>query len=564
MKRNNSIFVLLGIAVLVVLAITFGLNATKNIGKTQTTIDMETAQTKLDKLMKNIEVSNEQAEKSPLDGTESATLGDELPEIDKYPFSVTGDGNINIEIFATSEKAGNGTDGWMNEVATSFNNEGFSVDGKTISVSVRPMASGLGMDYIVSKKYLPDAYAPSNSFWGDMIQANGGSIAVASDRLVGNVAGIVLKNDKYKELKAKYGTVDMKSITQAVSNDELLMGYTNPLASATGLNFLVSTLAVYDPDNILSEKAVAGFRTFQGKVPFVAYTTLQMRDSANKGSLDGFVLEYQSFYNSADLKGDYTFIPFGMRHDNPIYSVGALTNEKQQVLSKFIEYCKKDSAQALATKYGFNQMNDYQSALKAYNGSEVLSAQKLWKKNKDTGTPIMAVFIADMSGSMDGEPINSLKTSLLNSMKYINSNNYIGVVSFNSTVDINLPIAPFDINQQSYFKGAVENLSASGGTATYDGILVGLDMLQKAMKTNPNVKPMLFLLSDGQSNQGNSLKKIESILAAYKIPVYTIAYGEGADTQELQKVSAINEAASINTDVDDVIYKIKSLFDSNL
>ena len=40
--------------------------------------------------------------------------------------------------------------------------------------------------------------------------------------------------------------------------------------------------------------------------------------------------------------------------------------------------------------------------------------------------------------------------------------------------------------------------------------------------------------------------------------------GSDADKEELQKVSNINEAASINADSDDITYKLKSLFNSQL
>ena len=43
-----------------------------------------------------------------------------------------------------------------------------------------------------------------------------------------------------------------------------------------------------------------------------------------------------------------------------------------------------------------------------------------------------------------------------------------------------------------------------------------------------------------------------------------LGYGDDADTDELAKLSGINEAASINADSDDIIYKIKSLFNSQL
>lgn len=69
---------------------------------------------------------------------------------------------------------------------------------------------------------------------------------------------------------------------------------------------------------------------------------------------------------------------------------------------------------------------------------------------------------------------------------------------------------------------------------------------------------MLFVLSDGEQNTGYSLSDISKILEVYKIPVYTIGYN--ADIKALEKISAINEAASINADSEDIVYKLKSLF----
>ena len=60
------------------------------------------------------------------------------------------------------------------------------------------------------------------------------------------------------------------------------------------------------------------------------------------------------------------------------------------------------------------------------------------------------------------------------------------------------------------------------------------------------------------------LSTIKYALEETKIPVYTIAYGEGADKTELHNLSNINEAASISADSDDIIYKIKSLFNVQL
>jgi Ca-activated chloride channel family protein len=75
---------------------------------------------------------------------------------------------------------------------------------------------------------------------------------------------------------------------------------------------------------------------------------------------------------------------------------------------------------------------------------------------------------------------------------------------------------------------------------------------------------MLFLLSDGQVNCGYEMNDIREVVDASNIPVYTIAYGDEADSNELGNLSSINEAAAINASSEDVIYKIKSLFNSEM
>ena len=174
----------------------------------------------------------------------------------------------------------------------------------------------------------------------------------------------------------------------------------------------------------------------------------------------------------------------------------------------------------------------------------------------------MAVFVADVSGSMDGEPLRALQDSLINSMRYIKGDNYVGLVSYADDVTIELPIAQFNLNQQAYFKGAVESLRAGGGTATFDGIAVATQMVLEALDEYPGAKPLIFVLSDGETNSGHDLKDVDGILKALRIPVYTIGYNANIDA--LKKISSINEAASIDASTDDVVYQLKNLFNANM
>ncbi len=448
MQENKKIVKTMALmGVVVVGVVGGGLALTKNLGKSAREISKEEALEDLPKLLKDIEVETVEPRKAQVQ-IGSSSLIDELPDISKYPLSVTGNGAIDIEIFSSTEKSSKGTDGWLNEVAENFNNEDFEINGYDVSVSVRPVASGLSVDYIRSGKYVPQAYTPSNELWGKMIEAESVDIVLEDDNIVSNTAGILISKDTYSEIEKKYGSVSIDTVIQATVDGTIAMGYTNPYASSTGLNFLVSALESFDSSNILSDKAVQSFVDFQANVPFVAYTTLQMREAAESGSLDAFILESQTVYNDPTLKS-YEFIPFGVEHNNPMYSLGQLSSEEQEVLDMFIEYAKNSQSQKLASKYGFNQITDYKSDIPEIEGTSLISAQKLWKEEKDAGKPVVAVFVADISGSMDGEPIAQLKRSLINASQYIGEDNSIGLVTYNTDVQINLPIEKFDINHRA-------------------------------------------------------------------------------------------------------------------
>jgi Ca-activated chloride channel family protein len=96
----------------------------------------------------------------------------------------------------------------------------------------------------------------------------------------------------------------------------------------------------------------------------------------------------------------------------------------------------------------------------------------------------------------------------------------------------------------------------------YDGIAVALSLLLKEKENNPQAKPMLFVLTDGETGQGLSFKTIRPVIEGIRIPIYTIGYD--ANLPVLREVSSIVEAASINADQGDVEYKIGSLLNAQM
>ncbi|HOU69969.1 MAG TPA: VWA domain-containing protein [Methanothrix sp.] len=548
-KNKNVLLKIAGLAFSVFLLTFAGMYI---FGTTNTDLTLPT-------IIKGIDVTNVAHKGVPIeiDGTD---LKDILPDISKYPPQVEKSTTSYIEIFSSPEKAGSGTDGWLTEVARDFNRAEMIIEGKQVSVRLRGIASGQGADYITSQKHLPDAYTPSNELWGEMIISRGIKAELIQKRLAGNVAGILLTKAKREELESRYGKINITTIINAVAKNQLQMGYTNPLASSTGLNFLISTLQAIDGSNPLSYRAVSGFESFQDNIPVVAYTTLQMRESARSGILEGFILEYQTYINTPDIRS-YEFIPFGVRHDSPIYAIGEISPEKMKILSEFIDFTQREKYQKLANEYGFNGLDQYQPESGPVSGDVIIQARKIWKEEKDP-MPICAVFVADVSGSMEGEPLNKLKRSLMEGQKYIGNDNLVGLISYSDDVHIDLLISKFDLKNRSLFSGAVHDLQTGGSTATFDGIAVALDMLQKEKEKDPNLKLRIFVLSDGETNRGHSLNEIRGIVEESGIPIYTIGYN--ADIEALREISRINEAASINADTDDVVYELRNLFNAEM
>ena len=495
-------------------------------------------------------------------------ISDLLPDIDQYPMVVDpriSANDVGVEIFVTTIRSGKGTDGLDVEIAEAFNQANIKLtSGKTARVGVRKIASGTGYQYIAARKYLPDAFSPVHLLWIKMAKANGLKMTRIRDKTVHSVGGVVMRTDKLDEVRARHGEVDVKAIINDVVHGELAMGYTNPFHSSTGLNFLVTILSTFaggDEDAMLSPSVVSAFEQFQRGVPFVALTTVHMRDSVrNDGSLDAFILGHQTFNKTPELQGDYSFIPFGVPHDHPLYAIGDLPPEKIEVLELFADYAEGKRFKDLAGEYGWNQ--DVESTMALPRGDVLIRAQQLWKEKKDAGVPIAAVFVCDVSGSMKGSKLRAVRQSLIGGADFISGENSIGLVLFNNRVSVTLPIKRFNVRHKGAFIAAAEDMRAEGGTAMYDGIVVALQMLLEQREKDADAKLMMFVLTDGKTKDGLDYGDILPVVRGLRIPIYTIGYE--ADIEVLAQLSAIVEAASINAKEGEVGYKIGSMLNAQM
>ncbi len=488
----------------------------------------------------------------------------ELPDVSKYKLDVDGSGDIDVEIFVPIEENGGSIKEVIIDAANKFNAENISLGNtdKTISVSIRCLEASLAEEYILMGAYYPKGYISANELYGVLMKENGIDVSIIQNKTVGNTMGIVIEKPKYEELCKKYGEMSVTTIVKANKAGDLSVGYTNPTNNPTGLNFVISMLYYFDASNPMSLEATTDFSEFQNTISVISYSTEQMKQSVENGIIDAFVIERQAYEHDEYMKSNFEFVTFGVRHDNPLYSVGNVTSEEAEVLTLFGEYMSSVTIQEYASKLGFNKNEDYESMVANYSGGMIKQILEYWKEGKSAGKKIVAVFVADTSGSMGGRKLDALKNSLKNAMQYISEENKIGLLSYNSYVYIDLPISKFTKEQQEYYVGAVENWSANGGTATNDALMIALKMIEDERKMDKDIKPIIILLSDGYTGSGYSLSSMREVLDVSDVPIYTIGYE--ADVQELERIAEINQGAFINATEDDVAYILKTLFNAEM
>ncbi len=554
-----------------------GLSACDEISKitssttTGSRMSREQAESKLKGYLSRIHwTQNFNQRRANIDLTQ-ANLMDNLPDIRDFPLVVNPTpmgNNVVAELFVSTEKSGDNTDGWMKQAAIDFNQQNKKLkDGKTAQIAIRKIASGTGYMFIASGKARPDGFSPSNQLWVEMVKGHGVPMTKVLQKTVGNVAGIVMKKDVAKRLKESYQDLSVDSIIDAVIQGQLVMGYTNPYASSTGLNFLVTVLQSVSgktDSGMLDPGVVSSFQGFQRGIPYVAMTTMQMRDSvAHSGALEAFVMEHQTFKMARpSMESEYDFIPFGIRHDNPLYALDETSAAKKEAIQLFANYLQSSAMEKKARNYGFDQMDNYPSAFNAPDGGILIKAQKIWKESKSAGRKTIAVFLADVSGSMKGQRINGLRKALKDGSDFISKQNLIGLVSFSDTVNVEVPPAPFSLIQKSAFYAAAEDLVAGGKTAIYDGVVVSLSLLLDAKKAEPDAELMLFVLSDGENTDGLNLGDVEEVVSSLGIPIYTIAYGE--DLPELKQLSSLVEATMVKANEGNAAFTIGNLLNAQM
>ena len=136
-----------------------------------------------------------------------------------------------------------------------------------------------------------------------------------------------------------------------------------------------------------------------------------------------------------------------------------------------------------------------------------------------TRVPASILLLVDVSGSMQGEPMQRARSAMQEFVKKLDPADQVAIMTFSSGVTL---LQDFTANR-SQLSQAINKLTPTGDTALYDAVIQAAEKIGSA----PAGRRLVVLLSDGEATVGVE-KRAASLQAAQAGGVGFVALGVGA------------------------------------
>ncbi|MEB4591430.1 substrate-binding domain-containing protein [Candidatus Thiothrix sp. Deng01] len=168
----------------------------------------------------------------------------------------------------------------------------------------------------------------------------------------------------------------------------------------------------------------------------------------------------------------------------------------------------------------------------------------------DLRKPSLTVWVLDVSGSMSGAGIDSLKQAMTTLLDPAQASEHLlqpgpqditYIIPFNNQVEAVWKVQGNDPAQLAAALRSVQSLEARGGTDLYAALVTALQQLQPYQADGSlwRYLPAIVAMTDGRSDGTNRFAFQDALQAlpfARDVPIHAIAFGD-ADTQQLQELT---------------------------
>jgi Ca-activated chloride channel family protein len=152
----------------------------------------------------------------------------------------------------------------------------------------------------------------------------------------------------------------------------------------------------------------------------------------------------------------------------------------------------------------------------------------------DRNAPLNLCLIVDRSGSMNGQPLKTVKIAAQNIVDRLSPGDRLSVVAFDHQAKVLVPNQMID--DPNRIKQQINRLSAGGGTSIDEGLRLGIEELAKGKKETIS---QIFLLTDGENEHGDNKRclKFAELAAGYNLTLNTLGFGDHWNQDILERIA---------------------------
>ncbi|KAG8128267.1 hypothetical protein E2320_015129 [Naja naja] len=331
------------------------------------------------------------------------------------------------------------------------------------------------------------------------------------------------------------GIVKEKEVAQKQYQQAVSRGQTAGLVKAAGRKTEKFSVSV----NIASFSKVTFELTYEellkrkfGK--YEIFIKVNPKQLVNKFEIEANIFEPQGI---SELEVEGTFL------NNELLPVGHVSFSPTIEQQRTCDNCTTTLLQGdFVIKYDVNR--DSPNNLQVVNGYFVhFFAPKILER-----LPKNVAFVIDVSGSMSGQKIRQAKEALTKIVEDLKEEDHFNIILFQSSVstwkDNLIQATPENVNQSKEF---IQQINAWGGTNYNDGLLTGIEMLNKAYESKSvpeRSASLVIMLSDGEANVGVSnprqIQENAKNATKGKYPIYNLGFGYDVDYAFLERISTEN------------------------
>jgi len=152
----------------------------------------------------------------------------------------------------------------------------------------------------------------------------------------------------------------------------------------------------------------------------------------------------------------------------------------------------------------------------------------------DRNASLNLCLIVDRSGSMNGQPLKTVKIAAQNIVDRLSPGDRLSVVAFDHQAKVLVPNQIID--DPNRIKQQIDRLSAGGGTSIDEGLRLGIEELAKGKKETIS---QIFLLTDGENEHGDNKRclKFAELAASYNLTLNTLGFGDHWNQDILERIA---------------------------